>query len=281
MFVGNAKVYAVKNVTRAVIPLCVSLAILLGCVHTPVSDPSLSGRDTTNLASGVSLALEKPAFWVKDEVLNAVLSNDTDSEIGFGSYFCLDQLVGGKWERISLVQDNVVGVWTTSGYFVPPHSQIEWAFDLRGRFSQLDAGSYRIAMEYSNSCPIPTTSDTHQLWVYAEFVLEYPSVSLVLEYSAYPIGVEIINAQWKNDTDRSIYFGQAFCLEKSVGSKWEKVDFIREDVSWLAMAYGVQPHSQRDWTFCVSCYFGSLEKGKYRIATGYGYYPLYAEFIVA
>ncbi len=104
-------------------------------------------------------------------------------------------------------------------------------------------------------------------------------VSLILEYSTYPVGVEAINAVFKNDTNLRMYFGHAFHLEKLVGSKWEKVNFVREEVYWLSVAYGVEPHSQRDWTFNISYYFGTLEKGHYRIATGtFGY--LYAEFAV-
>jgi len=138
-----------------------------------------------------------------------------------------------------------------------------------------------------------TASDTDSIAILLEeMVPVFPDgISLSFEGSTYSVGVEVLNAVWKNDTDREILFGQVFSIQKKVNGDWETLNTINGVPVFPLIAYRVSPHSQMDWTYRLHNY-GCLEAGCYRIASSFWLYSpiptgdprgyrVYAEFMVA
>ena len=147
--------------------------------------------------------------------------------------------------------------------------------------------------KFDNYNPIPPTNTEPNLTLSDEVEIMFPEgISLMTEFSTYPVGVEAINVIWKNDTGETIGFGYGYYLDKKVDNKWVRMGFVVQDeiITIPAIMLGIDPHSQRDWSYELSFYYGFLEAGEYRIATdfydtfspsptgGHGQYRIYAEF---
>lgn len=286
-----------KNLGHTAMSLCALAIIFSGCVHAPASNTLATAkpRDSNPITitdteppppDGVSLTTEYPVYPVGIDAINVVWKNDTDIIIRFGYGYHLDKKVDGKWARMSYVdRDEIIG-WYAIGISIEPQSQADWSYELSFCYGFIEAGEYRIVTDFNFSSP---TGGYRPHPIYAEFAIvsenpknsihtspsntepqpSFPDgVSLVPEYSTYPVDVETIYAVWRNDTDKGIAFGVAMSLDKKVDGAWERVDFVQE-VYWITMQYVIPPHSQFGLAYAINPYFGLLEAGEYRIVTNY------------
>ena len=93
-------------------------------------------------------------------------------------------------------------------------------------------------------------------------------VSLIPEFSVYPVGTEIVNVVWRNDTDKKVGFGASHALDKRVDDKWERVNYAQDNLSWISILYVIAPHSQIDYAYWLVCYV-PLETGNYRFVVNF------------
>lgn len=91
-------------------------------------------------------------------------------------------------------------------------------------------------------------------------------VTMPIDKMTYPTGTSEINVVWKNDTSKSLTFGEYFYLEKKVSGTWVKLPFP-DDVAFILIGYMISPFSETNHTYRFDYIYGNLEAGEYRVAT--------------
>ncbi len=67
-----------------------------------------------------------------------------------------------------------------------------------------------------------------------------------------------------NESENEYFYGIDPILEKQDNNEWYTVP-LKKDVFWPAIAYLLMPESEKEETFEIETYYGSLGKGRYRI----------------
>ena len=67
-----------------------------------------------------------------------------------------------------------------------------------------------------------------------------------------------------NDSDNEYYYGVDPILEKKEKDEWYTIP-VKKKVFWPAIAYMLLAESEKEETFEIETYYGSLNKGRYRI----------------
>jgi hypothetical protein len=67
-----------------------------------------------------------------------------------------------------------------------------------------------------------------------------------------------------NESDNEYFYGVDPILEKKEKDEWYTIP-VKKNVFWPAIAYMLMPESEKEETFEIETYYGSLEKGRYRI----------------
>lgn len=104
-----------------------------------------------------------------------------------------------------------------------------------------------------------------------------------------PTGITVVMSQSGGSYDGDLEYGSAYHLERLTENGWEQVPYLKDDVFWTMIAYGVPPESihrmEKNWEQL----YGALPDGCYRFAkefmdfraTGdYDEAYFYAEFVI-
>lgn len=82
-----------------------------------------------------------------------------------------------------------------------------------------------------------------------------------------------------DNNDDKYGWGVEFHIEKKVNDSWEQMNFIRDDLAWIEIAYNLDENNQLIQKVQYGDYYGSLENGTYRIEKRVydnGYVSLYS-----
>ena len=80
-----------------------------------------------------------------------------------------------------------------------------------------------------------------------------------------------------NDSDREIFFGADYSLERQTDGQWKTVPFASDDIAWPAILFVLEPGKTHEWTVAVRKLYGELEKGEYRMVKGYSFDEHYSD----
>lgn len=61
-------------------------------------------------------------------------------------------------------------------------------------------------------------------------------------------------------------WGVAFSIQEKVNGEWKYLDYISDEVAWIAIAYNLNENNQLVQKVDIEKYYGKLNKGIYRVA---------------
>ena len=68
------------------------------------------------------------------------------------------------------------------------------------------------------------------------------------------------------DTNKDKYgWGVQFAVQKKINKKWENLEYILDEISWIEIAYNLDNNNQLKQKLNIEKYYGKLDKGTYRI----------------
>ena len=60
-------------------------------------------------------------------------------------------------------------------------------------------------------------------------------------------------------------WGVAFSIQEKVNGEWKDLDYISDEVAWIAIAYNLNENNQLIQKIDIEKYYGKLDKGIYRV----------------
>lgn len=68
-----------------------------------------------------------------------------------------------------------------------------------------------------------------------------------------------------DDNEDKFGWGEPFSIQEKVNGEWKDLDFISDDVAWIAIAYNLNENNQRIQKIDIEEYYGKLDNGIYRV----------------
>lgn len=105
-----------------------------------------------NSLAGVSLEIKEDTL--SNKGLTVSVSNKSEQRLMFGSYYCVEKEIDGRWHQIPYIEQEHDVAWNDIGYEVPKGSSYEFDINWEWLYGALKAGEYRIiknAVDYDNS----------------------------------------------------------------------------------------------------------------------------------
>jgi|GEM_PF-4472410 hypothetical protein len=90
-------------------------------------------------------------------------------------------------------------------------------------------------------------------------------VDMTVKKSTYAFDEEI-KVIWKNNTARTLTFGESYYLVEKVNDKWQKVP-TPDDIAFISIGYTVLPYGKANHTYRLHYIYNDLKAGTYRIVT--------------
>ena len=123
--------------------------------------------DTVNNVEGLTLDIKENT--VSESGLTIIIKNETQDEYTFGSSYCVEKQIDGKWYEVPHIIENAG--WNAVGYSVGENGIREMELEKRWEwlYGKLSPGNYRIIKDciYSRS-----PGDYDEYYIAANFTLE-------------------------------------------------------------------------------------------------------------
>lgn len=122
---------------KATILLVIVFTLMSGCGNNVVE----TRYATVNDLSGVTLEIKEETLSATG--LTAIVRNESDDELTFGTFYCVEQKINDGWYQVPVVVEGNYG-WDAIGYPIAPKSSSEFeATNWEWLYGSLKSGDYR------------------------------------------------------------------------------------------------------------------------------------------
>lgn len=136
---------------------------VLAASYVKTSRPGEAFDQPVNGLSGVSI--EAVGGTAAKMSVTIRMINDTETLYTYGTYYDLQQLVGGTWRSMSYIVNNVA--FTAQELFLEPGASVEQELDWGHSHGFMSSGTYRIVKEFYKG-----GENQKSYWLAAEFTIQ-------------------------------------------------------------------------------------------------------------
>lgn len=138
----------------------IGLALMAGCGN--YTNWKLTQYEAVNNLDSVSMAVKEGT--ASPTGLTVEFFNKSSSQYIYGSYFCLEKKIDGRWYQVSVaIKGNYA--FDSIGYNLGAEGDSEWTINWDWLYGSLDAGEYRIVKDVSDY------KGTGEYYLAAEFTI--------------------------------------------------------------------------------------------------------------